>query len=84
MAEAALANRDFPRTYGKVGSYFERQIARWTKQYLASQTEDIPAMNQLIEWLPALHDRFGAALLDEILLAADQRPGGLPSTHTSG
>jgi aminoglycoside phosphotransferase (APT) family kinase protein len=38
--------------YGKPGNYFERQIGRWTKQYLASITEPIEAMNRLIEWLP--------------------------------
>ncbi len=39
--------------YGKPGNYFERQIGRWSKQYVASVTEDIPEMNRLIEWLPA-------------------------------
>ena len=39
--------------YGKPGNYFARQIARWTKQYQASETEPIEAMNRLIEWLPA-------------------------------
>jgi aminoglycoside phosphotransferase (APT) family kinase protein len=39
--------------YGKPGNYFARQIARWTKQYQASETETIEAMNRLIEWLPA-------------------------------
>jgi aminoglycoside phosphotransferase (APT) family kinase protein len=39
--------------YGKPGSYFERQIGRWSKQYLASETQAIPEMNRLIEWLPA-------------------------------
>jgi aminoglycoside phosphotransferase (APT) family kinase protein len=38
--------------YGKPGNYFARQIERWTKQYLASQTETIDAMDQLIAWLP--------------------------------
>jgi aminoglycoside phosphotransferase (APT) family kinase protein len=38
--------------YGKHGNYIERQVQRWTKQYRASQTEDIPAMDRLIEWLP--------------------------------
>jgi aminoglycoside phosphotransferase (APT) family kinase protein len=38
--------------YGKPGNYFARQIARWTKQYQASQTETIASMNALIEWLP--------------------------------
>ncbi len=39
--------------YGKPGNYFERQIGRWTKQYLASVSEPIEAMDRLIEWLPA-------------------------------
>jgi aminoglycoside phosphotransferase (APT) family kinase protein len=39
--------------YGKPGNYFERQIGRWSKQYLASVTEPIEAMDRLIEWLPA-------------------------------
>ena len=39
--------------YGRVGSYLERQISRWSKQYLASETEPIPEMNRLIDWLPA-------------------------------
>ncbi len=38
--------------YGKPGNYLERQIGRWTKQYRASETEKIAAMDQLIEWLP--------------------------------
>ena len=39
--------------YGKPGNYFERQIGRWSKQYLASVTQPIPEMDKLIEWLPA-------------------------------
>jgi aminoglycoside phosphotransferase (APT) family kinase protein len=39
--------------YGKPGNYFQRQIERWTKQYKASETETIEAMDQLITWLPA-------------------------------
>jgi aminoglycoside phosphotransferase (APT) family kinase protein len=39
--------------YGRPGNYFERQITRWTKQYLASITEPIEAMDRLIDWLPA-------------------------------
>src|SRR5919109_451717 len=38
--------------FGKPGNYIERQLARWTKQYQASETEPIPAMNELIAWLP--------------------------------
>ena len=39
--------------YGKPGNYFERQIGRWTKQYKAAETDPIPAMDKLIEWLAA-------------------------------
>jgi aminoglycoside phosphotransferase (APT) family kinase protein len=39
--------------YGKPGNYFERQIGRWSKQYQASITDPIDAMDRLIEWLPA-------------------------------
>lgn len=37
--------------YGKPGNYFERQTGLWTKQYRASETEHLPAMEQLIQWL---------------------------------
>lgn len=39
--------------YGKSGNYFERQIGRWSKQYVASVTQPIPEMDQLMQWLPA-------------------------------
>ncbi len=39
--------------YGKAGNYFTRQIGRWSKQYIASETEKIDAMDQLLAWLPA-------------------------------
>ena len=39
-------------SYGKPGNYFGRQIERWSKQYKASETETIEAMDKLIEWLP--------------------------------
>ncbi len=38
--------------YGKAGGYAERQISRWTRQYDASRTDDVPAMEQLARWLP--------------------------------
>lgn len=38
--------------YGRPGNYFARQISRWTKQYQASETEKIPEMDRLIDWLP--------------------------------
>jgi aminoglycoside phosphotransferase (APT) family kinase protein len=47
VAAAGLAD------YGKPGNYFERQIARWSKQYQASITQPIDAMEQLAQWLPA-------------------------------
>lgn len=54
---AALHRVDFVAAglsdYGKHDGYLARQIARWTKQYRASETESIAAMDALIEWLPA-------------------------------
>jgi len=38
--------------YGRPGNYFERQVRLWTKQYKASETETIPAMEELMTWLP--------------------------------
>lgn len=39
--------------FGASGNYFTRQVGRWTKQYRASETEEIPEVERLIEWLPA-------------------------------
>jgi aminoglycoside phosphotransferase (APT) family kinase protein len=54
---AALHSVDYAAVglgdYGKPGRYIERQVARWTQQYRASETEAIDAMDRLIEWLPA-------------------------------
>jgi len=38
--------------YGRPGNYFDRQIARWTRQYRGAQTEDTQDMERLIEALP--------------------------------
>jgi aminoglycoside phosphotransferase (APT) family kinase protein len=47
---AAIGLTDF----GRPGNYFERQIARWSKQYLEdAQAGRDPNMDRLIEWLPA-------------------------------
>lgn len=46
---AALGLADF----GRPGSYVARQISRWGKQYKASETEKIEAMDRLLDWLPA-------------------------------
>ena len=40
-------------SYGKPGNYFDRQISRWSKQYVASITQPIEEMDRLMEWLPA-------------------------------
>jgi aminoglycoside phosphotransferase (APT) family kinase protein len=54
---AALHNVDVQAVglgdFGRPGNYFERQISRWSKQYMASVTEPIEEMDRLIEWLPA-------------------------------
>jgi aminoglycoside phosphotransferase (APT) family kinase protein len=39
--------------YGKPGNYFARQVARWTEQYRAAETEKLDAVETLIAWLPA-------------------------------
>ncbi|MBI1250312.1 MAG: phosphotransferase [Alphaproteobacteria bacterium] len=39
--------------FGKAGAYFERQVARWIKQYRGAESEPIAAMEALIEELPA-------------------------------
>jgi aminoglycoside phosphotransferase (APT) family kinase protein len=53
---ADLHNIDYEQIgladFGKPGNYFARQISRWSKQYVASETEKIEAMNHLMEWLP--------------------------------
>ena len=38
--------------YGKTGSYLERQVGRWSRQYRSTETDRIGAMDRLIEWLP--------------------------------
>ena len=54
---AALHNVDVDSVglgdYGRPGNYFERQLSRWSKQYMASELENIEAMNTLMSWLPA-------------------------------
>jgi len=38
--------------FGKPGNYIGRQVERWSKQYRASETQKIPSMDGLIDWLP--------------------------------
>lgn len=53
---AALHTTDYKKVgledFGKPGSYFARQIDRWTKQYKLSETMTIPEMDKLIDYLP--------------------------------
>src|SRR5260370_3648147 len=53
---AALHSVDYAAAglgdFGRPGNYIGRQIARWSRQYRASQTETIAAMDHLIDWLP--------------------------------
>ena len=46
---AAIGLSDF----GRGENYVARQVDRWSKQYRASETQTIEAMERLIEWLPA-------------------------------
>jgi aminoglycoside phosphotransferase (APT) family kinase protein len=56
-ALAKLHNVDFAAIglsdYGRVGGYIARQVRRWSQQYEASKTDDIPEMDKLMAWLPA-------------------------------
>ena len=38
--------------FGRPGNYFARQLSRWSKQYQLSETEKIPEMDHLLDWLP--------------------------------
>jgi len=65
--------------YGKGEDYVARQVARWTKQYVASETETIAEMDVLIAWLPAhlppqkaVRVVHGDYRLDNMILAADR------------
>lgn len=53
---AKLHNVDYKaiglENFGRPGNYFERQTARWIKQYRDAQTDDVKAMEELIAYLP--------------------------------
>ncbi|MGY9032997.1 MAG: phosphotransferase family protein [Rhodobacterales bacterium] len=38
--------------YGQHGGYFARQIARWSKQWQASRSRELPSIDHLMDWLP--------------------------------
>jgi aminoglycoside phosphotransferase (APT) family kinase protein len=66
--------------FGRPGNYFERQLARWTSQYRASETGTVTDMDQLIAWLethmPADDGRIslvhGDYRLDNLIFAPDR------------
>ncbi|WP_421792554.1 phosphotransferase [Hyphobacterium sp.] len=65
--------------YGKPDAYIARQIARWSKQYKASETRPIASMDRLINWLPeATPDQDRASIvhgdfrLDNMIFAKDE------------
>jgi len=64
--------------FGKGENYVARQVERWSKQYRASETEKIDAMERLIEWLPKHIPPSGAPRLvhgdyrlDNLIVARD-------------
>ena len=72
---AAVGLQDF----GRPGNYFVRQIERWTKQYRASQTEEIVTIEKLIDWLPrSVPDQTRTSIIhgdyriDNLIYAADR------------
>ena len=64
--------------YGKPGNYFERQVARWTRQYRAAETDRVEPVERLIEWLPrTVPDQTGTSIvhgdfrIDNMIFAPD-------------
>jgi len=64
--------------FGKGENYVARQVDRWSKQYRASETENIEAMERLIGWLPSHVPPSGPARvvhgdyrLDNLIVARD-------------
>jgi aminoglycoside phosphotransferase (APT) family kinase protein len=71
---AAIGLGDF----GKPGNYFGRQVERWSRQYRASETRPLAAMDRLIAWLPQSLPEEGATSivhgdyrLDNLIVASD-------------
>ncbi|HEY2186861.1 MAG TPA: phosphotransferase family protein [Xanthobacteraceae bacterium] len=65
--------------FGRGESYVARQVDRWSKQYRASQTEEILEMDELAAWLPRhlpppapVRLVHGDYRLDNIILAPSQ------------
>ncbi len=60
-------------SFGKPHNYVARQVARWSKQYELSKTEDCKAMDELIAWLPANDAEDNGSSI----VHGDYRPGNL-------
>ena len=60
-------------SFGKPDSYVARQVARWSRQYELSKTEDCKAMDELIAWLPANDPGDNRSAI----VHGDYRPGNL-------
>lgn len=64
--------------FGRPGNYFERQVARWTRQYRDSQTDYLPEMERLISFLPqTIPEQSGTSIvhgdyrIDNVMLDGD-------------
>jgi aminoglycoside phosphotransferase (APT) family kinase protein len=64
-------------SFGKADSYVARQVARWSKQYELSKTEDCKAMDDLIAWLPANDPDINPDNHRSAIVHGDYRPGNL-------
>ena len=62
---------------GPPSGYLERQVKRWTRQYEASRTDDIAAMDALARWLPEHLPKSGRTAL----VHGDYRIGNLVFAH---
>ncbi len=82
---AALHNLDYAAVglgdYGKVGGFVVRQVERWSKQYQASRTSEIPSMEALMRWLgeniPASDETtlvHGDYRIDNLMFSAEGEP----------
>ncbi|MDX2142094.1 MAG: phosphotransferase family protein [Rhodospirillaceae bacterium] len=60
-------------TFGRPDGYLNRQVERWSKQYLSTKTAEMPAMDQLMAWLPSRIP----ATSDSAIAHGDYRLGNL-------
>lgn len=66
--------------FGRPDGFINRQVIRWSQQYLATETEHIDAMHQLIAWLP---DNLPTDQ-ESAIVHGDYRPGNViavPDNH---